>query len=134
MHDDFSRRVAADENQIAKAHRMSALAAYIAAAGFLFNLTFAVLTIAHNGVDHTILARLGVAVLTGAMWFSAAFRCFLLSRRTLRASALALLRSPADWLPSLSTSVAIVSDRTTGVVHSVELLPSQQPAPFKFSK
>lgn len=127
---DFHQRIASDEAIIARAYRMNTLAAYIAAVGFIGNLTFAVLNIAHSGLDHTILTRLGVAAFTGAMWFTAALRCFLLLRRNLRAPALALLRSPTDWLPSPFSNTARVVDRTTGTEHSVELLP----APFTFSK
>jgi len=105
------------ERTALRAYRVQTVTAYIAAFGFMLNAVFAVLEL-FNGHLAGLPARLGVAAVTAAVWWSGSFRARMMRRRAFDARPVDLLRDPSAWLPSPFFSVAAIEGR------DVQLLPA----------
>lgn len=108
------------ERTAARAYKVQTITAHIGAIVFIANLALGVIE-ATDSHFAGLLGRLGVAAVTGAVWFSATYKANVMRGRTRAyANPLDLLRRPSDWLPSFTFDHAAIGDER------VQLLPSNK--------
>lgn len=99
-----------------RAYLMQTAVAHIGAIAFIANIALGTLE-AIDGHFTGLLARLGVAAFTAAVWWSGSFRANLMRQRATEGRPIELLRRPSDWLPSFAFEQARLGDER------VQLLP-----------
>ncbi|MCA7885505.1 hypothetical protein LGM58_20185 [Burkholderia contaminans] len=114
MHDH-----ALTERTAARGYKVQTLTAYVGALGFSINLACAAVEL-YDGHFAGLLARVGVAAFTAAVWFSGSFRANLMRQRVTEGRPTELLRRPSDWLPPFTFEQVRLGDER------VQLLPPDQ--------